>query len=310
MYINYLLPYTQNLIPEEHSIFIEVIKRLNKQGINYTVIGGTLLGLVRDGHPVDTDTDYDIALLNVEPETIKELFADFPLAVEAGTDKVQQLVYCPSGITIDFHFYRLISTNSSANKYPTKYQCFHQYGRIYLELEGLEEKMFSCLEDEPVKCPKNVLSYLDAKYGEGKSGSEAMWRTPLKQRKGKYSRKAITFGCFDPFHFGHLNLIRQAQKFCDELTVIVRTDQHIRKYKNREPVFDEQTRLDQLKTFGNAVLSENEEYDYWINKLNPDIVFVEEGFQYQLSCITISLPRTPNISSSLIRESMGFKSTH
>ena len=38
-------------------------------------------------------------------------------------------------------------------------------------------------------------------------------------------------GCFDLFHFGHCNAIRQAKAFGDELVVGIHSDEEIKKQK-------------------------------------------------------------------------------
>ena len=53
----------------------------------------------------------------------------------------------------------------------------------------------------------------------------------------KKYQKGLTFGAFDLFHAGHLNLLRNAKELCEHLVVCVSTDEYIEKHKNKKPYF-------------------------------------------------------------------------
>lgn len=58
------------------------------------------------------------------------------------------------------------------------------------------------------------------------------------------NRKIIGFtsGCYDLFHRGHVNLLRQAREHCDYLIVGVNDDDLMYDYKNKPPIIDEESR--------------------------------------------------------------------
>lgn len=63
----------------------------------------------------------------------------------------------------------------------------------------------------------------------------------LKMKK----KIGYTTGVFDLFHIGHLNILKEAKKLCDELIVGVTIDDLVQKRKNKLPVipFDERIEI-------------------------------------------------------------------
>jgi len=55
-------------------------------------------------------------------------------------------------------------------------------------------------------------------------------------------RTGILFGCFDLFHYGHVRIIREAQKHCDILCIGLFTDDVVRHYKFKSPAVTFQDR--------------------------------------------------------------------
>ena len=285
-------PYTPNHIGDPALLFSQTIQRLNAIGVDYCVGGGTLMGLVRDKKLIPTDTDLDFMILvkGNEEEKIRAEFSDWQLAVECrdGRDeRVSQLAYYPDNKIVDFHFYY---------KGVGGYNCHHQSGSIHFSFDSIEE-----IETRYglVKVPNNPKEYLRTKYGED-------WQVPQYQKKGNYDKWGMVFGCFDPFHYGHLEMIAKCYEYCQNLTIIVRTDNHIRTYKHREPFMGEVERARLASLLCERVeLSADKEAEQWIGKLTPAFFFVEEGLGGEYSppdwCKIIEIPTTPHISSSKIR---------
>ena len=57
----------------------------------------------------------------------------------------------------------------------------------------------------------------------------------IKTLVSKYSR-IYTSGCFDIFHYGHLNILERSKEICDFLIVGVSTDELIEKEKGQKPI--------------------------------------------------------------------------
>ena len=55
-------------------------------------------------------------------------------------------------------------------------------------------------------------------------------------------RRVITYGTFDLFHYGHVNLLRRAKAYGDYLIVVVSTDEFNFKEKNKKCYFNYEIR--------------------------------------------------------------------
>lgn len=126
----------------------------------------------------------------------------------------------------------------------------------------------------------------------------------------------ITFGTFDLFHIGHLNILNRCKEYGSKLIVGVSSDNLNIIKKNRKPIYSENDRMSiikNLKCVDEVFLEENLEDkikyctkynantfiigDDWKDKLIPDLNIT---FDEQLKniCKVIYLSRTNNISTT------------
>jgi len=124
--------------------------------------------------------------------------------------------------------------------------------------------------------------------------------------------RVITYGTFDLFHFGHLEILRRAKELGDYLIVAVSTDEFNEKQKNKQTVycFEHRSAIVAANKYVDQVIPETN----WDQKLsdiqnyNIDILVMGDDwkgkFDFQLAgyCKTIYLPRTQGISSTGIKE--------
>ena len=123
-------------------------------------------------------------------------------------------------------------------------------------------------------------------------------------------KRVITYGTFDLLHYGHINLLRRAKALGDYLIVALSTDEFNQKLKSKPNYFDYPTRelmLDAIRYVDLVIPEENWEQKIDDVKFYKVDVFVmgddwEGKFDFLKEyCEVVYLPKTPEISSTMIR---------
>ncbi|WP_462351510.1 Gfo/Idh/MocA family oxidoreductase [Fusobacterium varium] len=124
-------------------------------------------------------------------------------------------------------------------------------------------------------------------------------------------KKVITYGTFDLFHQGHINLLKRAKEYGDYLIVGVTTDSYDR-YRGKLNVNDSIVkRIENIKKSGYADEIVIEEYEGQkvedIQKYNIDTFVIGSDWKGKYDylkefCEVVYLERTKGISSTQIRE--------
>lgn len=130
-------------------------------------------------------------------------------------------------------------------------------------------------------------------------------------------KKGYTTGVFDMFHIGHLNVLRNAKKYCEELIVGVSTDELVEEYKKKKPIIPFNERIEivsDVKYVDKVVYQKDMDKLKILLELECDVVFVgddwkgtekwrkyEEEFK-EYGIDVIYLPYTKGTSSTLLRE--------
>lgn len=127
--------------------------------------------------------------------------------------------------------------------------------------------------------------------------------------------KVITYGTFDLFHYGHLKILERAKQLGDYLMVAVSTDEFNR-VKNKECVYPFEHRakiVEAIKYVDQVIAEENwEQKQSDIKKYHVDIFVMGDDWKGKFDdlakiCKVIYLPRTPDISSTHIKQNFGSK---
>ena len=122
-------------------------------------------------------------------------------------------------------------------------------------------------------------------------------------------KKVITYGTFDLFHMGHLNILKRAKELGDYLVVAVSSDA-FNAIKGKKCIIPDYERMEIVRAskYVDEVIVENS-WDQKIDdvkKHNIDIFVMGDDWEGKFDflkdyCEVVYLPRTPNISSTMIK---------
>ena len=126
-------------------------------------------------------------------------------------------------------------------------------------------------------------------------------------------KRVITYGTFDLLHYGHINLLRRAKELGDYLIVAVSTDAFNWREKHKKCYYsyEERKRMVEAIRYVDLVIPE----ESWEQKLDDvkkydvDVFVIGDDWQGKFDfladiCEVVYLPRTPEISSTKIKEDL------
>jgi len=123
----------------------------------------------------------------------------------------------------------------------------------------------------------------------------------------------LTFGCYDLYHEGHLNIFENAKKYCDFLIVCVSTNGYMLKYKGHKPIIPFKTRMRLVKAIRYVDWVDIQSVEFGkkeaIEKYRPDILLVGSDHKKDyagrgLGVKVVYLPHTDGISSTILRKKL------
>jgi len=124
-------------------------------------------------------------------------------------------------------------------------------------------------------------------------------------------KRIITFGTFDVFHVGHVNLLQRASTLGDQLIVGVSTDELNFSKKERFPIYNQSDRMKIINglryvnfCFEEESLENKRDY---ILKYEADVLVMGDDWagkfdEFSDICEVVYLPRTPSVSTTQIIE--------
>ena len=128
----------------------------------------------------------------------------------------------------------------------------------------------------------------------------------------KKEKIVLTYGTFDMFHIGHLNLLNRLKSLGDKLIVAVSTDEFnsIKGKKTLIPFEQRALIVQNIKCVDIVIAEENwEQKIYDIKKYNVDIFAMGDDWKGKFDflkdyCEVIYLPRTQNISTTELKKEL------
>ncbi len=125
--------------------------------------------------------------------------------------------------------------------------------------------------------------------------------------------RVITFGTFDVFHVGHVNILERAKELGDYLIVGVSSDALNFSKKGRYPVFNEEQRIRMVEAIhcvDEVFLEESLELkDQYLKQHKADILVMGDDWKGKFDHFSkyakvVYLPRTRGISTTEIIETI------
>ena len=129
----------------------------------------------------------------------------------------------------------------------------------------------------------------------------------------KKNKVGLTFGCFDMFHYGHMNLLIRAGLQCDILVVCISDDEYMLKHKGKKAILPFKEREKHVSWHKSVFIVDKQTLKFGkkeaIEKYNPDVLFVGDDHKDDyggagLGIPVVYLPHTDKISSTIIRKTM------
>jgi glycerol-3-phosphate cytidylyltransferase len=124
-------------------------------------------------------------------------------------------------------------------------------------------------------------------------------------------KTVITFGTFDVLHVGHIRVLNRAAGLGDRLVVGVSSDQLNFAKKGRNPVFDQNERLEiiaNVKAVDAVFVEESlEQKREYVLEHRADVLVMGDDWKGKFDylsdiCEVVYLPRTPSVSTTAIIE--------
>lgn len=127
---------------------------------------------------------------------------------------------------------------------------------------------------------------------------------------GSKYHKMYTSGCFDIFHYGHLNILKKSKELCDHLIVGVSTDELIEKEKGKRPVipFEERIKLvSAIKYVDEVIPQKDKNKQFIVDEYSIDAISVGDDWKGRFpktTCPVEYFPYTKSVSSTILKDTL------
>jgi glycerol-3-phosphate cytidylyltransferase len=123
-------------------------------------------------------------------------------------------------------------------------------------------------------------------------------------------RRAITYGTFDLFHVGHVRILKAARELASELYVGISTDEfNAGKGKHSVIPFAQRVEIVEACRWADHVFAEEswEQKEADVKRFDADLFLMGDDWRGKFDflaphCTVMYLPRTPDVSSTEIKQ--------
>lgn len=290
----------------------KLITIIQNKNIKCWIDYGTLLGAYRKNKVITHDYDLDISILFdkelFDSEILCEILSEHYYIMHHSVNSY--ICLYPRNnpnftmVHIDVYFWHLENKTMQSSTWKSIFTPIH----FYDELESI------MLENVQFNCPRHLNQYLSFRYGDDFIIEKEKYSPDKNVIVPKDEYTAYTYGVYDMFHIGHLNLFKRIKDNFHKLIVGVHNDEDVMTYKNK-PIIPYQERLEIIKSckyvdgvYENADLIVTDNH---LDNINADYVvagrendeYIKKYYKVNESRLHL-IERTKHISSSKIKSSL------
>jgi len=199
----------------------------------------------------------------------------------------------------------ILSLNKEFKKWHLAFAKTNEQIIIKGSIDTNTEAFFNLLNKISAKCNYNLTINLV-------NDSEITAIIDCKSAKAPYNRM-YTSGCFDIFHYGHLNILERSKALCNYLIVGVSTDELIEKEKGKRPIipFEERVKIVNAIKFVDEVIPQTDKNKQRIvDEYQIDAISVGDDWRGRFpktSCPVEYFPYTESVSSTILKDVLKLK---
>lgn len=140
--------------------------------------------------------------------------------------------------------------------------------------------------------------------------TEVIITTSESTNSTKKYKRLYTSGCYDLFHYGHLNIFKKSKELCEQLIVGVSTDELIEREKGARPVipYEERAKIvEAIKYVDEVIPQEDKNKQKIVDKYKIDAISVGDDWKGKyppVTCEMVYFPYTKSVSSTILKDTL------
>ena len=298
--------------------------KFKERNIFHWIDLGTLLSAYREGKMFDHDNDVDICIFKEKQsdtiQILNKLVSENKISIISRIENEGNIISVEFfGHNIKSRRFDIYTCERNGNFIILPFGFPEVKGNFKFKPFYIDELETIKLGDYQFNCPRHLASFLKVRYGKNymipqyrcEELDKEWWEITDNVSTDNDHHVAYTYGVYDMFHVGHLNLFRRIKDNFDKLIVGVHNDEQVITYKQK-PIIPYKDRLEIIKSckyvddiVENAPLIITNQI---LDEFNADYVIAgRENEEYLKKYYNVSenrlhlISRTPDISTSILK---------